>query len=186
MTYFNYDTWEITRDVIGLLICLISIGCIFRSRRTFHETLLKSIEKNAGFEKKMPQKSVNSGIAASKEKKSRKGKTTLTEFCVELQEKEVSDRGTNSDFRIIRTADISKNSSGISEKPLRVSDASEKMTGGAYEQVKEMARAGLDVIEIQKRSSMSRPEIELVIKFDRLSRLSQAGKRNFIKSVANL
>ena len=55
-----------------------------------------------------------------------------------------------------------------------------------YEQIKRLAKEGIDQYEIQRRLDIPKAEIDFVLKFERLNRISKAHMTQDSQKVANL
>ena len=181
MDYISLENWDMIRDVIGMMICIISILCLVKGKREFKGIFLNELGKKA-----IPDTSRQIKLANRPQRNAGKRENYASDLKKKRLKKKSLDRSLIRQPKTERLKIISQ-SHGISRTVRRTEkNQHKKLDADLYELIKDLAKSGLSEIDIQKRLGLPRAEIELVLKIDRLIRLRKNNRLDTIRNAVNL
>jgi len=176
MGYFTVETWEMIRDIIGLLICLISVLCLMRRKSAFHHTLHKELTKKT-------IKAINKRLLILKQQNdyTRQLVKKWNPSPLEMQNIDI-ENGTHKN-------DKKKDKFKIIERDPSHSKPKNHIIGtgdliNPYEALKPFIESGMNQDEIFNKTNLPRAEIDFMLKFNRLTRLAQLKKQGTAQRAA--
>ena len=165
MEYLVIEDWELIRNVIGILICIVSILCLRHRRVDFHSALKDELSgKNL--------KAVRKQVLRLREE-NRKADQLLSSFAKapgliknDLI-KEIHVYEPDMDDDIENCLPLPENST------LRSVPVAREVKQDPYQLVRRYVESGINREKIYERMDLPKAEIDLMLKFDRLSKMSR-------------
>ncbi|MBU4471523.1 MAG: hypothetical protein L6301_11850 [Desulfobacteraceae bacterium] len=161
------ENWETVRYFLGGLICILSVVFLMMRPKSFNQTLAGEISnKKIRKIKKQVVKLAEENNKANRLLKSLNKATTIVNEDASTKMKT---------FDIVRDNSIKKikNKSSLLQPFVRNSRSEEELDAEPYERVRFYAESGMEKENIFEKTNIPMAEIELILKFHRLNRMSK-------------
>ena len=170
MEYLNVENWELIRSILGVLICLVSILYIKQNRPSFSKTLGREMSnKNYRKIKKQVDRLKAENMRAHQLLSRVNGTTSFyDDAAAETIKKKAS--------QVRRNIGVAApESKALASEPVR--NPAPPKVNNPYEQVRIYVNAGMDREEIYEKMDLPTAEIDLMLKFNQLAKVSQLSQK---------